>query len=249
MKAFALSLFLAGLLASQAGAAPISRRASAASPRLSLSLVGDDVLAGEAAHLHIAIHGALPRGARLELRSGHSTRTLPARTGTVSVIQATPGEASYQVLVLAGRRVVARSTLTLDWASVPGGYFTLNVNGEPNGLDYAEFSGSINEATCNIYACVMGSNDGDGLTLTGHTGSDEEPSSSWPALPPDWKISILVNGAEKTCVANSPETQCAATITVPEGEEPLTLTGVITSPTGKSHSATLRLNHGPVQEL
>jgi hypothetical protein len=186
----------------------------------------------------------------VELRFGHTTRTLPARTSTVSVIQATPGEASYQVLVLSGRRVVARSSpLTLNWAAVPGGYFTLDVNGGPGGVDSAEFSGSISEATCSIYACVMAANDGDGLTLTGHTGSDREPSSLWPALPSGWKISILVNGAEKTCVANSPETQCAATITVPEGETPLTLTGVIASPSGKSYSATLHLNHGPVQEL
>lgn len=248
LRATGMSALLAAL-----AALLLAAPAGAASVRLKLSEPPDTAaVIGSGLQLHVAIRGAVRAGAKLQLRSGSSKLAVSRRgsTASVTVTSQKPSAVTYQVVLLSGRGgVLARSnSLAVTWG-VPGGYFTLDVSGGPGGVSSAELNPLIDTTSCSIYGCDTGANDGDGLTLTGHTGSDEETPADWATLPPHWSISLTVDGVPVICVPNSPETLCSGTYLVPSGEGQLSVTATLTAPDGKTFDVSQTVGYSPVQEL
>jgi hypothetical protein len=179
------------------------------------------------------------------------------RSTTATLTSSVPGTVDYYiVLVSRGKRTLARSSsLAIAWAAAAPSDFTLDITDPANGGEggTADYIFSAMGVECGstepgLNACPAIATTGEGFTVTAHLGADQEAPAGWGTLAAKWSISLLVNGTPLTCVANSPENQCTAKLVTPTTEGSETVTGVLTTATGKTYDVALDLMYAPPHE-
>ena len=213
--------------------------------------------------LRVGVTGTMPNGSKLQLRvrrpgAKHfvtgATLHLHGGHASVTVSSSKRGKAAYQVVLVSAHGAVLASsgTVTITWK--PGGpaplYFSLLVTGSSQGEAYSDLSlPNQTFPTCSLTdssgppGCVGVTRPGEGLTLNAHLGSDIETTNLWGTLPAGWKITLKSNGAALPCTLNAAANSCTGSVVVPATGSQLPLSGVLTTATGKTFTATVTMEY------